>query len=209
MKASRASGLSALYALCSLCAALAATTPASAAPAAKKRETRRTPQLIKKPCGRVPAQGCCSGGRLYYCRRGRLAALDCRARPRCGWHPRGFYDCNTAGAVDPSGKYAKACFFGKKNERAKAPLPPAPSHCGYVTVEGCCTKDNALRYCNEGRVYEVKCSLNPACGWRGVAQLYNCGTSGGKDPRGRHPRACAALSKSRSKSKTKTKTKTE
>lgn len=143
-------------------------------------------------CGSITKVGCCAGGVLWFCKQGRLRAIDCGGRPRCGWRSGGIYDCDTSGASDPSSKHAKQCVFGD----AGPPLDAGGSidgggRCGSVTVEGCCAAGR-LVFCADGELTIVDCRSNPSCGWRAAGQLYNCGTSGGTDPSGRFSRRCPA-----------------
>lgn len=141
--------------------------------------------------GRVSAVGCCIGERLIYCdEAGKPRQLDCSGKPRCGWRATGRYDCNTAGAADPAGRYARFCSL------PDAGLPfdlgagrGADSGCGKISEEGCCFGQE-LRFCEQGKLRRLSCKSNLYCGWRGVAQAYNCGTEGKGDPRGKHPRSC-------------------
>ncbi|PIE17669.1 MAG: hypothetical protein CSA65_07930 [Proteobacteria bacterium] len=170
-------GLPALLAL------LTITTPASAGP----------PTATPKRCwGRISAVGCCIGEQLMYCdTNGKLSRLDCGGTPRCGWRATGRYDCNTAGAADPAGRHPRFCSL------PDAGLPfdlgagtkAADGGCGKVTEEGCCYGQE-LRFCQEGTLRRISCERNRFCGWRGVAQAYNCGTDGKADPRKKHPREC-------------------
>ncbi|MCC6746341.1 MAG: hypothetical protein IT371_01700 [Deltaproteobacteria bacterium] len=141
-------------------------------------------------CGVVPAEGCCLGNVLYYCATAGLRRLDCRARPACGWRTHG-YDCDTGGGADPTGTFGRECRFGDGG------VPGAPDAgssgdgggCRGVPLEGCCAQE-ALYYCDEGRLVRVSCFLNRRCGWRGTGQYYECGTTGEPDPSGRYPKAC-------------------
>lgn len=144
------------------------------------------PQRVRRGCGSITAAGCCSKGVLFYCERGSLMRIVCHRRPSCGWRTSGIYDCGTSGAGDPTDAHPKLCLFeGKKPPHT----PAAPDDCRGITEEGCCDGQR-LRFCEEGQLQTVDCQHNPRCGWRPGAQLYNCGTQGKGDPRGRYPRRC-------------------
>lgn len=139
-------------------------------------------------CARIGSYGCCHGETLLYCRDGVAHALDCRSRPRCGWRETGRYDCDTAGSADPKGRYPRFCVIPD----AGIPLdlgPTTAKGCGPISEEGCCFGDE-LRFCEDGVLRRIDCRDNRFCGWRGVAQAYNCGTQGGAEPKGKHPRLC-------------------
>ena len=63
--------------------------------------------------------------------------------------------------------------------------------CNGITYEGCCDGE-VLKYCEGGAVKVGDCSAEPSCGWDGANSFYNCGTGGGADPSGAHPKACTA-----------------
>jgi len=161
-------------------AALVAAIASDGRAAPKARELGR--------CGPITAVGCCVEDTLLYCEKRRLKALDCSERRSCGWRPQGMYDCGTSGAGDPARKHPRFCPRGAVPAQVLA-AATKPRSCGGIPVEGCCDGDS-LKYCDRGRVRVIDCSLNRFCGWRGVGQLYNCGTEGKADPQGKHPRTC-------------------
>jgi len=58
---------------------------------------------------------------------------------------------------------------------------------------GCCYGDNILAFVLFGEIVRVKCSPGwNYCGWNVEANRYDCGTDGGEDPLGVHPRHCLA-----------------
>jgi len=61
--------------------------------------------------------------------------------------------------------------------------------CGSLTNEGCCDGET-LYYCNGTTPATINCLNNPSCGWLSSDNIYDCGTSGGADPGGVHPKAC-------------------
>ena len=65
---------------------------------------------------------------------------------------------------------------------------PIPSECGDITFEGCCDGDT-LFWCENGQIHSYNCAAG-SCGWDGEDGYYNCGTSGGSDPSGQHPKDC-------------------
>jgi len=61
-------------------------------------------------CGGIAYQGCCEGQTLKYCENNVLKTASCTSKPSCGWDSTNqYYNCGTAGAADPSGKYPKSC----------------------------------------------------------------------------------------------------
>ena len=141
-------------------------------------------------CARIKAVGCCLEGQLLYCdSSGTLKTLDCRKRPRCGWRASGRYDCDTAGQADPSDAHPRFCPLGGGKLTSDLGVRRPQRPCGAIKEEGCCT-GHTLRLCDNGELREIDCRANRFCGWRGVAQAYNCGTDGKPDPRGNFPMAC-------------------
>ena len=165
-------------------------------------------------CQGVRAQGCCHQEQLLYCETGTLKQEDCGTRPRCGWRETGRYDCDTSGSADPEGGFSKRCpkevlaalgplalgplalgplapgpLAPDPAARGSLPLGPKGRACGAVREEGCC-HGNELRLCIDGQLRKIDCDFNRFCGWRGVAQAYNCGTEGQAAPGGGFPRNC-------------------
>lgn len=139
------------------------------------------------PCGGIPEVGCCAQERVLYCEKGALKVLDCRKKPRCGWRKTGRYDCDTSGGADPTGQHAKLCFVS--NSKSPIDLGAPENSCDKIPAEGCCFGDK-LKLCQDGKLRVIDCRDNRFCGWRGVAQAYNCGTEGKADPKGKYPRSC-------------------
>ncbi len=149
-------------------------------------------------CGGVSYEGCCNGSVLWYCDSGTLKSLSCSKSPKCGWDSSGkYYDCGTSGGADPAGKHPKACKsvpdFGLPPDTgatdAKAPDSGGSTGCGSVSYEGCCD-GTTLKYCDSGKLETLDCTKSPKCGWDSSGKYYDCGTSGGADPAGKHPKAC-------------------
>ena len=69
---------------------------------------------------------------------------------------------------------------------------PDSGACGAMTHQGCCD-GGTLWFCDAGKVKSITCGYNPKCGWDAKASVYDCGTAGGADPSGKHPRPCASL----------------
>jgi hypothetical protein len=147
-------------------------------------------------CGAVPAQGCCDGETLWWCKDGALKSESCAGKPKCGWNSSGFYDCNTSGSPDPTGTVPFYCteLFGDGGP------PPTDlgsdatgGPCGSITFVGCCDGDR-LRFCDHGVLKTIRCSLNPSCGWYPMGGFYDCGSSGGVDPTGTYPKVCPGSS---------------
>lgn len=65
--------------------------------------------------------------------------------------------------------------------------------CGQVTIKGCCT-GATLSFCQAGALKQVDCTAQPSCGWDAKLNYYACGTQGGADPSGKHPKSCPATS---------------
>jgi hypothetical protein len=63
--------------------------------------------------------------------------------------------------------------------------------CGAITIKGCCDGP-VLRYCSAGALKQEDCSAAPKCGWNVQLNYYSCGTPGGSDPSGKHPKVCPA-----------------
>ncbi len=95
-------------------------------------------------CGDIKEVGCCTGDELSYCDQGSLVKQNCPAST-CGWTANpGYYDCNTDGSTDPSGKAPKIC--GEK------PCVPACSgtKCGDNGCGGTCGTCGAGETCDAG-----------------------------------------------------------
>jgi len=88
-------------------------------------------------------------------------------------------------------------------DKAKPDLPPpdmpAPDKtkpdaalpCGKITFQGCCDGE-VLMFCQNNKLNIVNCigEAQPKCGWNSSSAFYDCGTSGGSDPKGKHPKTC-------------------
>lgn len=61
--------------------------------------------------------------------------------------------------------------------------------CGAITIKGCCNGP-VLQYCSAGALKQADCSTDPKCGWNAQLNYYSCGTLGGSDPSGKHPKVC-------------------
>jgi len=139
-------------------------------------------------CTRIPPVGCCNGETLWWCEQGHPHSKSCATALHCGWSNSGFYDCNTSGAQDPSGRNARDC-TSPVLPRRDATVQDGAAPCGAVTGAGCC-EGNVLKYCDSGKLRVLSCALNASCGWLANAQLYDCGTPGQPDPQGKLPMAC-------------------
>jgi secreted trypsin-like serine protease len=60
-------------------------------------------------CGQIGYAGCCAGDLLKYCEQGTLQMINCANNKSCGWRDAGYYDCGTAGGIDPSGENLMDC----------------------------------------------------------------------------------------------------
>lgn len=217
------------------------------------------PGVTAAGCDGVTYEGCCDGAQLKYCENDQLKTMDCSSKPNCGWDAeKGFYNCGTSGAADPSGANPLACGGGVVCEPdcdgkqcggdgcggvcgacspghectaagACTPLctadctnkvcgddgcggscgecaagqtcsggvcevtdPGQPvDECNGITYEGCCNGEE-LKYCENGTLKVGDCSAEASCGWDAANSFYNCGTAGGGDPTGAHPKNCTA-----------------
>ena len=72
----------------------------------------------------------------------------------------------------------------------KGSKPDAAAGCGSITDVGCC--DGAkVKYCDKGVLKTIDCAKSPKCGWESTFSYYDCGTSGGSDPKGKYPKSCS------------------
>jgi hypothetical protein len=62
--------------------------------------------------------------------------------------------------------------------------------CYEVTLQGCCTNQKTVRWCQGGVLCELSCADKPACGWKAGAGLYDCGTKPAGDPSCANPYSC-------------------
>jgi MYXO-CTERM domain-containing protein len=139
-------------------------------------------------CGKISSFGCCSGAVLKYCNKGVLKHTDCAGTPQCGWDAaKSYYNCNTPGGVDPSGVHPRSC------DAVTDAAVGDGAGCGAIPAQGCCDGET-LRACEGGAIKALDCSGNLACGWSPIVAGYQCGTTGGADPSGKLPKACAAYS---------------
>jgi len=61
--------------------------------------------------------------------------------------------------------------------------------CDGINWQGCC-KGETLHYCDDNKLHTEDCSQQPYCGWKQQAKYYDCGSNGGSDPSGKHPKNC-------------------
>lgn len=104
------------------------------------------------------------------------------------------------GAVAACLPWSTAAADGKEPAvtSCKGPLEPSVvGGCG-LSSAGCCDSTGRLLYCQGKDLYCIDCPGSfPACGWSPLGPgstlgNYDCGTSGGADPSGAHPKACAS-----------------
>lgn len=88
---------------------------------------------------------------------------------------------------DGCGKQCGTCLDGKTCDANFKCV--AQTGCGNITWEGCCS-GNTLKYCENNAVKTIDCTQQPSCGWKAEQSYYDCGTSGGSDPSGAHPKNC-------------------
>ena len=65
--------------------------------------------------------------------------------------------------------------------------------CGGISFQGCC-EGEVLKWCENDAPSQADCTAagKPSCGWNASSNFYDCGTDGGADPSGQHPKACGA-----------------
>ena len=149
-------------------------------------------QCKTSSCGNITTAGCCDGTKLMYCLGGKINSSNCSTNPKCGWDSKtSLYKCGTTGGADPSSKNVKNC--GVLTDAAVPDAGPdkgSTGACGQVTNEGCCD-GQTLYYCDNSTLKKLSCSSNPSCGWDSSNSFYDCGTSGGADPAGKHSKSCS------------------
>jgi len=167
---------------------------------------------VEGGCQGIPWEGCCADGTLTYCDQGNLIQQSCGGDPDCGWNAQGvYYDCGTKGGEDPDGAFPLDCleYCVPDCEDKACGDDGCEGSCGEcdggeVCAEGACVPDpcegigyvgccdgNTLRWCDDGAAFEKDCSaMTGSCGWAEKGAEYNCGTPGGEDPSGEHPRPC-------------------
>ena len=72
----------------------------------------------------------------------------------------------------------------------KGPKSDAAVGCGSITDVGCCD-GTTVKFCIKGVLKSLDCSKQPKCGWDSTYSYYDCGTSGGTDPKGKYPKSCS------------------
>ncbi|MCB9557634.1 MAG: hypothetical protein H6707_16110 [Deltaproteobacteria bacterium] len=174
--------------LCIACSSAGLAAPGEAAP--KVKPTSQPSRVtIHGACQEISAAGCCDGERLLFCRDKRLFEIDCRDQPRCGYRKTrrgGYYDCNTAGSSDPTGRHSIHC--APRYRKSTKFSSQARSRC-QLPRAGCC-RGQTLYYCEQNAVARIDCRRNAACGWRPGPKRYDCGTAGQADPRGQAKMQC-------------------
>jgi len=81
---------------------------------------------------------------------------------------------------------------GAQQECKNGQCKPTGNACNGITWQGCCD-GKILKYCEQGQLKSEDCTEDPKCGWSYQQQFYNCGTQGGSDPSGKHPKACSGV----------------
>ena len=116
---------------------------------------------------------CTSGG--PYCTNSQCNGGSCVSTPKAGY-------CFIGGSCYSYGQSpGSSCAFCK---------PSASSTSwSYYSYAGCCD-GSVVKYCENGVLKMLDCSLNPACGWDYLSNFYNCGTYGYSDPSGINPKGC-------------------
>lgn len=158
------------------------------------------PDILPAGCGNVGYEGCCDGDTVWFCENSQLSSINCAlSGALCSWDSaNGYYDCGSSGAADPSGVYPQSCGTVMGDAGSLPPSdgqtpPDQGAGCGSITYEGCCDGD-VLKFCQNNQVETLDCSQQPSCGWESQGNYYDCGTSGGADPSGSHPKACGGTS---------------
>jgi MYXO-CTERM domain-containing protein len=153
-------------------------------------------------CGTITYKGCCSGQSLVYCAAAGTLTLKSCGSQQCGWNATfGIYACGTSSAADPSGTLPRSCPATDAGLPDAAPTDApvdaptgadaqADAGCGALGYVGCCSAQ-LLLFCSGGQVLSQSCA--GGCGWNAAKGLYDCGTSGGSDPKGVFPKSCAAV----------------
>ncbi len=138
-----------------------------------------TPSCSGKQCGSDGCGGSCgSCGSGATCQSSTgLCVSSCT--PSCSGKQCGSNGCGGSCGTCPSGSSCDA--YGT----CQTPV----SGCGSVSYEGCCS-GSTLKYCSSGQLVTQSCASNPSCGWSSSGAVYDCGTVGGSDPSGLHPRTC-------------------
>jgi hypothetical protein len=62
--------------------------------------------------------------------------------------------------------------------------------CIGVTQQGCCTNENAVRWCTAGVLCELSCDSAPACGWKESAGMFSCASLPKTDDACQNPYSC-------------------
>ena len=133
------------------------------------------PQCSGKECG---DNGC--GGSCGACPSGFTCDSVGHCQPAC--QPQ------CAGRVCGPDQCGGSCGTCKSYETCDAGGQCQQTGCGPITSTGCCD-GQVLKYCLNGTFQTLDCAPLPSCGWNGNAN-YDCGTPGGSDPSGVHPKAC-------------------
>jgi hypothetical protein len=76
--------------------------------------------------------------------------------------------------------------FDQGKDRARESSSAA---CGLLTEEGCCD-GQTVWYCESGATRSINCASNRSCGWSSEHKYYDCGTGGGSESTGAHPKPC-------------------
>ena len=78
-------------------------------------------------------------------------------------------------------------------DECKGTTEPSYSYCAGIDYVGCCDGQGRVLWCEGGALYCIDCQqANPQCGWQAQEGYYDCGTTGGGDPTGDHPKQCTA-----------------
>lgn len=114
--------------------------------------------------------------------------------PNCGGKECGADGCSGSCGTCPMGDMCVdgVCVPQAGLEECKGTGEASYPYCAGIDYTGCCDAQGRVLWCEGGSLYCLDCSNSPSCGWEAEAQYYNCGTTGGGDPSGQHPKNCTA-----------------
>jgi len=80
-------------------------------------------------------------------------------------------------------------------DSAGCPADCGRGACGDISYVGCC-EGEVVHWCENAQLKQGDCAAADKlhCGWNSQSQYYDCGTDGGGDPSGAHPKGCGSSS---------------
>ncbi len=106
----------------------------------------KPPLDAAKACEFTTFEGCCDGGKVYFCDGGQGQSIKCAIGKDCGWTGK-FYDCTAKpGVADPSGKNPQACVAPATCKPNCTGKTCGPNGCG-----GVCGSCSAGQACEAGK----------------------------------------------------------